>query len=203
MFRAKTNIFYEHLRLITKNVADAAVLFQRNIENPGDTGEYAERIRILEHMGDGYTHVVGRALDRMFITPIERDDLMNLTGRLDDVLDGIEASAGILDVYNLGEPDGYLCSFARMLVECAGELRQAVDLLTRKKYPPIYRHIVRINALENEADHLKRHAFRDLFAAEKDVRRLMQKKEAYESISSVFVQAEAAAGVLAIIVMRG
>jgi hypothetical protein len=51
-----------------------------------------------EHAGDGTTHVIIEPLDRSFVTPFDPEDIHRLAGRLDDVIDHIDAavvSAGI------------------------------------------------------------------------------------------------------------
>jgi len=202
MLGRKKDIFFENLILIIKNIKEAAVLFKVNVENPCDTEGFAEKIKILEHKGDEYTHVIFLALHRTFITPFEREDIMALSSKLDDILDAIEACADLMNLYGLRDRDGYLCLSARMLVRCTEELQEAIRLLVEKKYSQIHRHIVWINSLENEADQLYRESLKDLFASEKDTKRIIQKKEIYELIESAFDRGEDAADILEGIVMR-
>lgn len=202
MLAKKKDIFFETLLLITENIKDAAVLFKNDMENPSDLEGYAEKIKMLEHKGDEYTHVIFQALNRTFITPLERDDIMALTGRLDDILDAIEACADLISIYNLNNRDSYLCLYARMIERCAVELQKALRHLIEKKYSQIHRHIVWVNSLENEADQLYRECLKDLFSTETDVKKIIQRKEVYELIEGAFDRAEDAADILEGIVMR-
>ncbi len=44
----------------------------------------------FEHAGDSVVHIIIKELNNAFITPIEREDILELTFRMDDVLDGLE-----------------------------------------------------------------------------------------------------------------
>ena len=79
-----------------------------------------------------YVHTIITELNKTFITPIERDDIMELTTTLDDVLDGIEATASRFYMYNLVEPDEYIVQFAEILRESAYEIQKAIHLLSQK-----------------------------------------------------------------------
>ena len=45
--------------------------------------------------GDNYVHEVILDLNKVFITPIEREDILALSMSMDDVLDGLEHTAAI------------------------------------------------------------------------------------------------------------
>jgi len=52
---------------------------------PAKAAYHAEQIKRLEHECDQFTHEVVNRLDRTFITPIDREDIYQLAGDLDDV----------------------------------------------------------------------------------------------------------------------
>ena len=62
-----------------------------------------------------------RRLERSFITPFDREDIHELTVHLDDVLDGIQASAETFLIYGVEEP--------------TDEARQMVGILVRPGVP--------------------------------------------------------------------
>ena len=53
----------------------------------------AAKIKDLEHKGDELTRRVIDELNKSFITPIDREDIHDLSITLDDVLDLIDATA--------------------------------------------------------------------------------------------------------------
>lgn len=202
IIRRKQDIFFEHFILIAKNLKEAARLFRENVEQLKDAENYAENIKLLEDRGDEYTHVIFKALNRTFTTPLEREDIMMLTVKLDDVLDGIEACSDLLDIYRIKEPDPYMCLFARIVENCTGEIVEAVQLLAAKKLNDIHRHTFHINDLEKEADQLYRESLQVLFQENDDLKKIIQFKEIYEKMESILDCCEDVANVLESIIMR-
>jgi len=54
---------------------------------------HVETIKRLEHEADQVTHEVVNRLDRTFITPLDREDILELASDLDDVMDAIDGTA--------------------------------------------------------------------------------------------------------------
>src|SRR5436189_24456 len=54
---------------------------------------HLQRIREEEHAADQLAHTALDRLDRTFITPFDREDIHELVGGLDDIIDGIDALA--------------------------------------------------------------------------------------------------------------
>jgi len=63
--------------------------------------EVADRIRQLENKGDDVIHDILRRLNQTFITPLDPEDIHNLSSRLDDVLDAIEEASYRIVSYHL------------------------------------------------------------------------------------------------------
>jgi len=61
----------------------------------------ADRIKDIEHKGDDMVHTIASALNKTFVTPIDHDDISELTSRLDDILDFIEAASHRLWSYEI------------------------------------------------------------------------------------------------------
>ncbi|WP_243113779.1 DUF47 domain-containing protein [Desulfofundulus salinus] len=152
--------------------------------------------------GNEYTHTIFKALNQTFITPLEREDIMLLTVKLDDVLDGMEACSDLLDIYRIKEPDPYMRLFARIVENCTDEIVEAVQLLAAKKLPDIHRHTFRINDLEKEADQLYRESLQVLFDENSDLKKIIQFKEIYEKMESILDCCEDVANALEGIIMR-
>lgn len=202
MLKRKPDFFFEHFLLIAGNLKKAAALFRENVQELCDPETYAENIKVLEDQGDQYTHAIFKALNKTFVTPLEREDIMKLTVKLDDVLDGIEACADLLDLYSIRVPDPYLRLFARLVENCTEEIEAALQLLVTKKLPDIRRHTFRINDLENEGDQLYRESLKMLFTENPDLKRIIQLKEIYGMAESILDACEDVADVLEGIVMR-
>ena len=66
------------------------------------------------------------------MTPIERDDILQLSIKMDDILDGIEHFAAHLEMFSLTEIDEYVQSFMENIVKSTDEIVKAMELLSKR-----------------------------------------------------------------------
>ncbi|MCL6479579.1 MAG: DUF47 family protein [Peptococcaceae bacterium] len=205
LFKKKKNIFYEYFLLIAKNIVLASNTFMdqlQNLDNPAKAENISLQVKTVEQMGDQYTHEVIIELNKSFITPLEREDIMELTLQLDDVLDCLEVCASHIVLFNIKEMDDYMRLFSRNIQICVQELYSAVELLSQNKLKEMTRHTHRINDLENAADELLRDGLRTLFATCDDPIEIMKKKEIYTMMEAFSDFCEDVADILEGIIMR-
>lgn len=200
--KKKKNIFFKTLEEMADTILEAAEYFQRNVPDLKDLKVFAKEMKEYESKCDLCVHTILTELNKTFITPIEREDIMALTTSLDDVLDGIEACASRFEMYQFQEPDEYIILFADNLVRCAQQIKKAIYLLTDKKLLAIREPAIHINELENQADDLLRVCVMSLFANVKDPIEIIKRKEIYERLEQTTDCCEDVANTLETIVMR-
>ena len=200
--KKKKNIFFKTLEEMADTILEAAEYFQRNVPDLKDLKVFAKEMKEYESKCDLCVHTILTELNKTFITPIEREDIMALTTSLDDVLDGIEACASRFEMYQFQEPDEYIILFADNLVRCAQQIKKAIYLLTDKKLLAIREPAIHINELENQADDLLRVCVMNLFANVKDPIEIIKRKEIYERLEQTTDCCEDVANTLETIVMR-
>ncbi|MFD0589958.1 DUF47 domain-containing protein [Paenibacillus sp. GCM10027627] len=201
MFKKK-DIFFKSLEEMADTIVEAAEYFSKGVSNLSDVSAFAKRMKELESQCDQYTHTILKELNKTFITPIEREDIMALTKSLDDVLDGIEACASRFEMYQIHEKDEYITLFADIIVRSAQQIKNAIYLLTQKKLLAIREHCIAINELENQGDDILRVSITTLFANVKDPIELIKRKEIYERLEQTTDYCEDVANTLESIVMR-
>jgi predicted phosphate transport protein (TIGR00153 family) len=161
------------------------------------------KIKHLEHEGDQVTHQSFALLSRTWITPIDREDIHDLTKQLDDVLDLIDAAAARLVLFKIPAPTPELKAFTHLIVQSAQAIQRAMGLLSDlKNSRAILDACIEINRLENEGDTLNRAAIKRLFENEKDPFTLMKWKEIYEVLETATDACEDVANVLEQIVLK-
>lgn len=202
MFQKKKDIFFEYFVLVAKNIQLASQVFREEMTKLSDAEEFALQIKTVESMGDQYTHEIILALNKTFITPLEREDILGLTLKLDDVLDCLEACAWSFDLYNITEPDDYMKLFAKNIEMCTQEIVHAINYLVEKKLKDVTRHTHRINDLENVADDLLRDSLKTLFSTCTEPIELIKRKEIYSMMEAVSDACEDVANILEGIIMR-
>ncbi|MCX5994775.1 MAG: DUF47 domain-containing protein [Chloroflexi bacterium] len=156
--------FFDLFEKSVANVATAAKELASFLENYTNVPQKVARITELEHQGDYITHQIIEQLHRSFLTPLDREDITLLTGRLDDVMDFIEDAANAMLLYKIEQPTKRAREQSVILVAMTEELVKAVPLLrNRSKMNQILGYCVEINRLENEADAIMRFALAELF----------------------------------------
>ncbi|WP_027094189.1 DUF47 domain-containing protein [Cohnella thermotolerans] len=202
MFRKK-DIFFKTLEEMADLIQEAVERFSTAVSGDlPDVAAFAKEMKEFEHRGDQFAHLILTELNKTFITPIEREDIMALTKLLDDVLDGIEACTSRFDMYHISKPDGYIRKFGDVLRRSALEIKAAIYLLTQKKLLAIQTHCVKLNELENEGDDLMRQGIKHLFQNVKDPIELIKLKDMYERLEETTDSCEDVANILQSIIMR-
>jgi predicted phosphate transport protein (TIGR00153 family) len=160
----------------------------------------ATEILSLEHRGDEIIHEIFTHLNQTFITPIDPEDIHNISSALDNVLDGIEDTVHRLVSYHIDPIPATAVTLAEIVASCARALKSAFEALERKG--TIMAHCIEINRLENEADLIGRSAVADLFNKEKDPITLIKLKEVYEFFENTIDSCEDVADVLQNVVVK-
>ncbi|BDG58923.1 DUF47 domain-containing protein [Caldinitratiruptor microaerophilus] len=194
--------FFSLLRDAAQNLAESAQVFWDLSQATGRADEYAARLKDLEKRGDRYTHDLITLLNKLFVTPLDREDILRLAVVLDDVVDGLEAAASRIFIYRVDEDNRYIREFASLIMGQAEEVVQAVERLQTKDLLRIRENAVQINVLENQGDDLLREALANLLNHEQDPVRIIKLKEIFETLETVTDRAEDVANALESVVMK-
>ncbi|MBM7680046.1 putative phosphate transport protein (TIGR00153 family) [Pullulanibacillus pueri] len=191
------------LKTISTNLEEAAQYFvDFKIKTHEDLVEFSKAMKAYEKKGDVYIHELIVDLNKTFITPLEREDILALAMKLDDVLDGYEQWASRVEIYEFTSSDDYMIRFVDLLLEATKEIAEAAHHLSRRKLQNIRKHVIRINDLESECDDILQESIRELFKTEKDPIKIIQYKELYEMLELIADNCEDVANTLETIIMR-
>lgn len=188
---------------IAQNIRESADYFaDYKLNNVSDLKEFEEKMKEFEHKGDDMVHEVIRELNNAFITPIEREDILALTMSMDDVLDGLEHTSALFEMYSIIDADEYMLKFVDAIKQCTVEIEKAVDLLSSKKLQSVRENAIKIKDLESVCDGIQRQSIKNLFSVEKDPIRIIQYKEIYENLEEIADSCQGVANTLESIVMK-
>ena len=113
---AREEKFFSIFNKMTVLIVRSAEILMQMVENPtGDLQAHSASIKELEHKGDELTHSVIDELNKTFITPIDREDIHNLSTALDDVLDLIDSTAVRIVLFKIKDPVPEAPEIARVL----------------------------------------------------------------------------------------
>jgi uncharacterized protein Yka (UPF0111/DUF47 family) len=159
-------------------------------------GAIVDAIKRLEHQADEATHEVVTRLDRVFITPLDREDIHLLASRLDDVVDLIDGTASRVQMYHAGVAPRGAILMADVVVRATQELRVAVKGLERNKDGVVLEACARVKRLEEEGDSVYHEWVARLFDGKPDALIVIKWKEIYDTLEKTLDHMEDAGNVL-------
>ena len=151
-------------------------------------------IQALEHAGDEIGNDIAARLERSFITPFDREDIHELTMRLDDVVDGIQEAAETVVIYGIDEATDEARRLAGIVAAQGEQLLEALRKLDALE--TVGMHLKAIHDLENEADGLSRAAIGRLFRNGSDPLTVIKLRDLYMALEETVDAAEDAAEVI-------
>ncbi|MBL4932506.1 DUF47 domain-containing protein [Clostridium paridis] len=171
-----------------------------------DTNTLEERslkLKDIEHKGDDLAHRIFEELNNNFITPLDREDILVITNRLDDVIDNIEDLAGRYLMYNIKTSREKSFKMIELIDKSAVKLQELfVALKDFKKNNNTKQSIVEINLLETEGDFAYREAMRELFTTDVKEIEIIVWKDLYEKLEKTLDSCETLANLVEGVVMK-
>ena len=146
-------IFFRLLEEQSELVLKAAKLFNKMLKEPENFPTHIKRMKLLEHEGDEIVHKMIHKLHKSFITPIDQEDLANLTSLYDDVLDYIDSVANRIFMFEIKEPDDVIKEFADLIEKQVTEVYEALKQVRKIKQEEMEKRFKKVHSLENLAGH--------------------------------------------------
>ncbi|HET7167891.1 MAG TPA: DUF47 family protein [Candidatus Limnocylindrales bacterium] len=153
--------FFELFVADGENLREAAMRLDEMVSTYDRLEERVAEIQRLEKRGDDIDREINHKLEDAFITPFDREDIHELTVQLDDVVDGIQATAETFVIYDITETTEEARQLAHILAQQADSLVSALRKLDGLK--DLDADLSRVHDLEHEADTLSRAAVARLF----------------------------------------
>ncbi|MCE7870312.1 DUF47 family protein [bacterium CPR1] len=122
--------------------------------------ELVAAIQKTEHEGDELRHQTAVRLARTFVTPLDREDIHELSAHMDDILDRVQGAAVRLLMLEVGEPRAEVALLADILVQASELLEQGVEKLPT--FTDINELRRSMHRLEHEGDRIYRGAISQL-----------------------------------------
>ena len=196
-FIPREHKFFNFFEESARNMVRAAQVLNELVDTWDGVEDKVSQIAQMEDEGDAVTHQIMAQLNRTFVTPFDREDIVLLAHSLDDVVDFIDAAADAMLIYKIDKPTPRAKELADIIVQAALEVERAIPQLRHrdglKKMLP---RCVEINRLENVADKVFRSAIAELFDETKDVTRIIKWREIYEHMESATDRCEDVSNVL-------
>jgi hypothetical protein len=201
-FMPREERFFELFDAAAENVVKGGNLLVELVNHPERSEELRRKIEETEHEGDITTHEIADRLNRTFVTPFDHEDIHALAGRLDDVLDDIEATADRMYLYEAGPPGPEMIHLVTVLSEATRVVQKAVNGLSEMKNARrILDYCIEIHRLENVGDEDSRLALAKLFKGT-DAIHALKWKEIYDHVEDALDKCEDVASIVEGIVVK-
>jgi uncharacterized protein len=200
LFAPREREFFDLFEEAGRNIVQAGEILENVLDRWPDHGELARDIVICEQEGDRITHDIVQRLNQTFVTPIEREDILDLASALDDIVDYIDEVADYLGLYKVEAPMEQAQQLASILRAATAEIATAVPLI--RGFRDISGETVEAHRLENEGDRVVREAIAALFDGGIDPMIVIRWKDIFERLENAIDATERAAFTLEGIVIK-
>jgi uncharacterized protein len=195
--------FFDYFESHATKTLEGCELFLELARGVEDVPALCAKIKEVESACDKITHETLAGLHRVFITPIDRNDIHRLISKMDDVMDMVEGAARIIDIYEIRQSSAELTAMAATLLASVKQVYEAVKgLRDLKQSQSILEKCVEINRLENESDRQLADAIARLMRESKDPVAIIKWKEIFETVEMATDSCEDVANVIEGVVME-
>lgn len=183
------------------NLVNASKVLFEIIGNYNTLNEKNAILKNLEHEGDQLTHRLFTIIDRTFITPLDKEDISELTSAIDQILDGTYGASDRLVLLKIQRPSQYMQEFTNLLLTACQEIYKGVIELHKGKRESLLEHSKAISNCEHEGDKIYRLAIANLFDTD-DAIEIIKLKEVYETLESALDRCRDVADVIEDIALK-
>jgi predicted phosphate transport protein (TIGR00153 family) len=192
--------FFDLFEESTGNLVRAAELLDQMLGTWPDRPGLHRDILVCEQNGDRITHDIIHRLNATFVTPIDREDILQLASALDDVVDLTEEASDLLVLYKIEAPMDQAQALANILLDACRQIAKGMPRL--RSFESISHFVVEIHRLENEGDRISREAVASLFETGIDPMVVIRWKDVFDRLEGAIDATEKVADVLESVVIK-
>ena len=171
--------------------------------NVDSSQEVEEKVHKLENDADKNLHKMLNFLVKDFLPPIDREDIVLLANKTDDIIDYLDEIVINLDILDI-------ISVRDDFKECIEIINKLSIMLkgmfenfkNTKKYDEIHKMVVGINNIEEEGDKIYENAIRELFKNESNSVEILKWNTIYNSIENTIDAYESVANTVGEIALK-
>jgi predicted phosphate transport protein (TIGR00153 family) len=184
-FIPKERKFYGMFNQAASNSVEASAELIKLFRSPNLEERSAIRVKIrqIEKQGDEITNHLFDELNRTFITPFDREDIHELTSKIDDVVDLIYSLSGKIEFYKFANFSQNMYDMVDLIHEGSNHMQLAISgLESSKNAGKSLKSCKELRKIESKLDESYHKAISDLFDNEKDAIELIKQKEILQNI---------------------
>lgn len=192
-FKPQEVKFFGYFEEQAAAICEATQILKGYFVERSDKNANLERINKVEDRGDQILAEVMDQINHSFITPFDREDIMELSHSLNQVLDHIQGTMEKMVIYKCEQPqERFIPALVNVLEEASQEIQKAVLLLrdVKNNHQAIINACEKIRGHEHEGDNLYRAGIARLFEQTDDAVYMLKWKEIYEHLETTLDNCE-------------
>ena len=168
-----------------------------------DAKEIENIVHKLENDADLNLHNIKNYLIKDFLPPIEREDIVLLVNKIDDVIDNLDEIIIDLNIFNVNYLRDDFKEFVELICQMSIKLRDIMNRFKeRKKYEQIINMIIEINGLEEQGDKLYENSIKNLYNTEQNPVEILKWHNIYTTLEEAIDSFESVADYIEEIIMK-
>ena len=206
-FRLKEKNFNYYDEFIKNaNIAiEISTILKKHAENYdiNNSTEVEEKVHKLENDADKNLHETIDYLVKDFLPPIEREDIVLLVNKIDDIIDYLDEIAINFNILNIVVLRDNFLEFMELFNKVSVLLKEMLEnFKDKKKHEEVYKYLIEINNIEENGDRLYEKAIKNLFTTEKDPIEIIKWKTIYNTLENGIDSFESVANTIGEIVLK-
>lgn len=199
----KQDNFFELFQEAAQHLVSAAEQFLLLMQNLNKAEQFSSLIAEHELNADNCARTTFDLLHKTFITPFDRYDVLQLTRKLDDILDVINRTARRIALYKIETLPADMQSIAQLGLNASLAIRTALkELESLKNAPDIIELCRSITEANNRAEQIMLEGVGKLFTQAIDYKELLKTKEIYEYSTQIMQECHDLADIIKGIVLE-
>ena len=189
MKKKKDFNYYEQFEKASNLAEDAARKLKEYVANynHATAAEQKKKIHAIENQADTILHDVKMYLLKDFLPPIDREDIIAIAHRIDDLVDAIDEVAINLDIFLIDHiRDDMKTTVDKLKITVATTNELVATINNLKSAEAIKAKVVEVNQLEEQADKLYENSVRELYKTETNPIEILKWSKMYSKLEDCF-----------------
>ncbi|PKP59267.1 MAG: hypothetical protein CVT88_05900 [Candidatus Altiarchaeales archaeon HGW-Altiarchaeales-1] len=171
---------------------------EKDFKDRVDIKEYRKKMGEMEDDGNKRRFEISVKLRETFVTPMDRNDILEITNATDEILKYMDTSVKEIILYEVDSTEG-MKEISEFLYRSLRELRGAIYSLRKKQYEDVIKHATEAKKYEDYIETTYRKDLKKFFNDKdlmKDVGYAFKLREVYRHLSNTADRCDAAGKVL-------
>jgi predicted phosphate transport protein (TIGR00153 family) len=183
--------FYDLFSEAAAHLVNGSSLLALMLDANADRKDIGDKMREAEHQADETTHKIVKRVNSTFITPFDREDIYRLASSLDDVMDFMEETVDLINLYGVGDLPAEFAAQVEVLQRACELTADAMPGLRTMKN--LEEYWIEINRLENQGDRIYRRIVANLFSGNYKSLEVLKLKDIVDSLEHAIDSLESVA----------